>query len=216
MLRTQAGTHGYMAPEVLGLLDDDDNDDDDSDDGVSDEDARPSYSKAVDIWALGVIAFYMLTGRLPFPASNVRPLRRYVRGKTPFPIEALQDKNISDAGCTWIKTCMAPSPHDRPTAGFSRQHQWLMGAGRLEASTGDSMYSIMLKSRDSVVLGTSNSTATASWKAADSVLETENNHTAFENKQDYSTANDTSSSNVSVPFAVHQATSTDRIVSATS
>ena len=43
------GTLSYVAPEVL---------------------LRKPYNKEVDIWSMGVILFYMLSGRLPFRGSK--------------------------------------------------------------------------------------------------------------------------------------------------
>jgi serine/threonine protein kinase len=49
MLRTTCGTLAYVAPEVLMQ--------------------RP-YGKAVDIWSIGVVAYLMLRGRLPFDSKD--------------------------------------------------------------------------------------------------------------------------------------------------
>lgn len=135
-----------MAPEVLGLLDDDD----------SDDDARPSYTNAVDIWALGVITFQMLTAQLPFEPADFRPLKKYVKGRVSFPQGPLSLNNISAPGCAWIQKCMAPSPLQRPSAGFSRQHQWPMDVGSL------SRIAPIERSFDA------GSAASASWNARDS------------------------------------------------
>ena len=112
-----------MAPELLGLGDDSDEDDSD------DDDSKRSYTNAVDIWALGVISYVMLTGNLPFSAMDQRPIKRYVKGKAEFPETALLHIGLSTEGCAWIKGCMAVRPVDRPSAGFSRRHNWVMGAG---------------------------------------------------------------------------------------
>jgi serine/threonine protein kinase len=50
--RTNVGTSGYVAPEVIGCF--------------SEDNQNISYSVAVDIWAIGIIAFQLLLKRLPF------------------------------------------------------------------------------------------------------------------------------------------------------
>ncbi|KAF2488146.1 kinase-like domain-containing protein, partial [Neohortaea acidophila] len=113
-LHTNFGTWGYVAPEVLGLQIDD-----------AEDASRPSYTNAVDIWAIGVIAFVLLTGGLPFPSQDHRPLARYVRGQAPFPADVLRAKNISAAGCAFVESLMAPNPLMRPSAESSADNVWL-------------------------------------------------------------------------------------------
>ncbi|SMQ44881.1 unnamed protein product [Zymoseptoria tritici ST99CH_3D7] len=155
-LHTRAGTHGFMAPEILGLLHDDDED--------SDTESGPSYTNAVDVWALGVITFQLLTTQLPFAAGDFRPLRKYVKGKAPFTQEHLVASRISFSGIAWIESCLAPSPAQRPSAGFSRKHRWPIGALITESAHP------LPRTVDSESL------ASASWSVQDSGYETASRH----------------------------------------
>jgi serine/threonine protein kinase len=110
--RTFSGTYGFIAPEILaqdGLLDD------------SDFRIKGEYTVAVDIWSLGEISFRALTGEQPFP---IRSLKTYVKGSSPFPIEMLQTHNVSDEGCNFLISLMAPMPEDRLTARNALSHIW--------------------------------------------------------------------------------------------
>ncbi|KAK3631484.1 hypothetical protein LTR56_016848 [Elasticomyces elasticus] len=116
-LRTNAGTQGFMAPEMLGLGF--------GEDDSSDEDTERAYTDAVDIWAVGVIAHLLLTGEMPFSPSEPRALGRYARGKTPFPIQALTANRVGQEAQTMIKSLMASRPSERPTSDVSTKHIWL-------------------------------------------------------------------------------------------
>jgi WD40 repeat protein len=149
-----------MAPEQFIPSDSDYN----SDNADGDDDAvngrKPSYTHAVDIWALGVIAFQLLTTQLPFPAGDwpkSMALRKYVSGKSPFPRDVLGAMKITSAGCAWIEDCMARAPHHRPTAGFSLRNKWPMG------STSDSEVQQLSKKPSK-----STSSASGRWDARDS------------------------------------------------
>ena len=45
IVRQKVGTQGYMAPEVI---------------------TRQPYSKSCDVWSLGCMTYWLLTGQLPF------------------------------------------------------------------------------------------------------------------------------------------------------
>ncbi|KAH0559090.1 hypothetical protein GP486_004333 [Trichoglossum hirsutum] len=111
--RTFSGTFGFIAPEILaqdGYLDD------------GDFGAQREYTVAVDIWSLGEISFRALTGEQPFP---IRSLRTYIRGVSPFPTETLSAHGVSEEGCNFLNSLMAPMPEDRLTARDALSHIWL-------------------------------------------------------------------------------------------
>ena len=108
-LRTQTGTPGFAAPEILGLTPLDDETDD-------------SYTTAVDIWSLGAIAYFVLTGETLF--KDQRRLLKYVSGTFQFPMDPLLAKSVSAQGRDFIKHAMAPFAKDRPGARECLQHHW--------------------------------------------------------------------------------------------
>ncbi|KAH7128878.1 kinase-like domain-containing protein [Dactylonectria macrodidyma] len=106
-LRTQIGTAGYAAPEVLGLIPLDD----------------ASYSSAVDIWSLGEIAFRLLTNEPTF--SNNRLLFDYISTRSTFPSNSLAQKDVSMQCRQFIHAAMAVLPSKRPTASQVRSCSWI-------------------------------------------------------------------------------------------
>ncbi len=92
------GTLPYMAPEVI------------------ESDGRPPDPKA-DIYALGVIFYELLTGRLPFVADNTAELRRQILSDEPPRPRTFQPKIPEELQVICLK-CLARAPANRyPTAG---------------------------------------------------------------------------------------------------
>lgn len=99
------GTNEFMAPEIL-----------------QDEKHIPlSHPRAVDIWALGAIAFFACVGRLPF--RNKFYTRDYALGRIEFPESALS--GFSRAFADFVLVSMAIIPARRPTAEEVLKHTWV-------------------------------------------------------------------------------------------
>ena len=111
-LRTRAGTEGYMAPEILDLL--------------NSEREDSTYTCAVDIWSLGCVVYYALTKRSPFP--DYRSLRDYCWGFSPFPESLLTDTGMGSTGIQCVKMLMALRPEDRPSASTDWISSWTLEA----------------------------------------------------------------------------------------
>lgn len=92
-LRTLTGTRAYMAPEMYPYL-------------VDDEESH-AYTQAVDIWALGILVFQMLTSQIPFSEEN--PLHKFFKGRSGFPEAPLQKEAITPSGMDFIKALLQPS-----------------------------------------------------------------------------------------------------------
>jgi serine/threonine protein kinase/Ca2+-binding EF-hand superfamily protein len=102
-MRIAVGTIAYMAPEVLEL--------------------QP-YSKAVDVWGLGVTCFAILCGSLPFKSEDQDELIDLITDA-----EVKFDKEIwntiSDDAKDFILRTMKKRPKDRMTVMQTLNHPWL-------------------------------------------------------------------------------------------
>lgn len=104
-----------------------------------------SYTKLVDIWALGSIVHEILTAHIPFleidlrtPISDIETntqsmidvaiLFGYCQGGDPFPIDSLENNRISTAGINFVKSLMAVDPGSRATAADALMDPWLVRA----------------------------------------------------------------------------------------
>lgn len=136
-LRTQIGTGGYIAPEILGLLP--------RQFGIG-----RSYTNAVDSWALGCLVHEILTSELPFAEepfpisySGILPseessggsttkqidmvlLAGYCGGTVVFPTGPLQDSHISDEGIRFLKRLLDPNPGSRMSPAEGLKSLWLL------------------------------------------------------------------------------------------
>jgi serine/threonine protein kinase len=96
-MRRKCGSPGYVAPEVL------------------DADCL-DYDEKVDIFAAGVVFYFMLCRRTPFHGSDLATiLRRTVRCKLSF--EGSNEKVLSVHCKRFIRWLLSKNPEDRPHAG---------------------------------------------------------------------------------------------------
>lgn len=111
---TGGGTPLYMAPEMQGVFESD---------GTYRRSAEVSYTKAVDIWAVGVVAFQMLAGNTPFRQGEVD---KYAMGKRAFPEPRLRQAGASYEACAFVRSLIATLPNRRPSAlECLQQSYWL-------------------------------------------------------------------------------------------
>jgi serine/threonine protein kinase len=112
-LRTLTGTPAFAAPELLGFI---------HSEIFSGGDN--SYTTAVDLWSLGVVAFFILTGQVLF--KDQRILGQYTAGIFQFPLNILRGLKVSEQGCDFVGSLMACRPENRPSAKQSACDPWLL------------------------------------------------------------------------------------------
>lgn len=137
-LQTTCGTRAYQAPEQLGLL-------------PPGSQGRRGYTKAVDIWAVGVLLYKMLTTLLPFqtndrpegtifhseistlvtegdqePSIDFTKLLHYCHGSGLFPTESLLKAGASTQAVDFVKSLLAAKPKERVSAGNAQMNPWLI------------------------------------------------------------------------------------------
>ncbi len=106
------GTPGYVAPEVI---------------------LKKKYGPPVDMWAIGVVLYVMLSGRMPFYGrSDVECLRRTANGQYSFPDR--EWRNISDDAKSLVRALLQLNPEKRLTARAALQHGWLAVPEQLSTS----------------------------------------------------------------------------------
>ncbi|KAI1888049.1 hypothetical protein AGOR_G00181050 [Albula goreensis] len=105
VMSTACGTPGYVAPEVL---------------------AQKPYSKAVDCWSIGVIAYILLCGYPPFYDENDSKLFEQIL-KADYEFDAPYWDDISDSAKDFISSLMEKDPAKRYTCDQALRHPWIAG-----------------------------------------------------------------------------------------
>merc|ERR1719159_254814 len=100
------GSDFYLAPEVV---------------------KQEEYGREIDIWAVGIITYVLLSGSLPFFHNVLHKLyRQIVERDLSFPEQAW--KNVSKGALDYILRLLQVRAGDRMTADQSLSHPWLRGA----------------------------------------------------------------------------------------
>ncbi|WVQ84460.1 hypothetical protein IAT38_006612 [Cryptococcus sp. DSM 104549] len=104
ILTTTCGTPGYMAPEIF---------------------KKAGHGKPVDIWAIGVITYFLLCGYTPFDRdSQYEEMQAICSGDYKFePVEYWA--GVSETALSFVRACLTVDPTNRPAAGQLLEHEWL-------------------------------------------------------------------------------------------
>lgn len=88
---------------------------------------RERYGHAVDIWSLGGVLFYTLTGSPPFPVKNGTTYSELLDHivKTPMNTSPLVKFNISASGVHFLSRMIHVRPETRATIVELESHEWL-------------------------------------------------------------------------------------------
>ncbi|KAI0545723.1 Pkinase-domain-containing protein [Xylaria curta] len=126
-LKTFCGTLLYCAPEVYTEF----SSYDDNGRRTNRKSYRPAYKErydhAVDIWSLGGVLYYTLTGSPPFPVQNgttYTELLDYII-KTPLNVKPLAQYSVSDYGIHFLIRMIHVRPETRATIRELQSHAWL-------------------------------------------------------------------------------------------
>ncbi|KAI0430990.1 hypothetical protein F5Y09DRAFT_306361 [Xylaria sp. FL1042] len=132
-LKTFCGTLLYCAPEVYTEY----SSYDDYGNRTNRKNLRPvngeRYDHAVDIWSLGGVLFYTLTGSPPFPVKNgvtYTELLDYII-KTPLNKTPLNKANVSPNGINFLSRMIHVRPETRATIAELKSHPWLSQANSI-------------------------------------------------------------------------------------
>ncbi|KAI4111403.1 MAG: hypothetical protein LQ339_000602 [Xanthoria mediterranea] len=105
VLTTTCGTPGYMAPEIF---------------------KKTGHGKPVDVWAIGVITYFLLCGYTPFDRdSNLEEMQAILIADYSFtPLEYW--RGVSLPARDFIKRCLTIDPHARMTSHQALTHPFVV------------------------------------------------------------------------------------------
>lgn len=106
VLTTTCGTPGYMAPEIF---------------------KKTGHGKPVDIWAMGVITYFLLCGYTPFDRdSDFEEMQAILNADYSFqPVDYW--RGVSDHAKDFINRCLTVDPSKRMTAHDALSHPFVAG-----------------------------------------------------------------------------------------
>ncbi|CAF9923370.1 MAG: hypothetical protein HETSPECPRED_005307 [Heterodermia speciosa] len=124
VLTTTCGTPGYMAPEIF---------------------KKSGHGKPVDVWAIGVITYFLLCGYTPFDRdSNLEEMQAILIADYSFtPLEYW--RGVSKSAREFIKRCLTIDPTARMTSHEALMHPWTIGGGETDESENNDLLPVIKK-----------------------------------------------------------------------
>jgi len=111
-MATACGTPEYLAPELVAMV-------------ANDDESEVAYSSKVDIWAIGVILYVMISGFHPFYTGNQAQLYDSImKGNYSFPNPAFA--KVSRETKDFISWVLQVNPDKRPSADEVLKHPWVL------------------------------------------------------------------------------------------
>ncbi|GAA5897925.1 serine/threonine-protein kinase [Sporobolomyces salmoneus] len=118
-LTTTCGTPGYMAPEIFKKI---------------------GHGKPVDVWAMGVVTYFLLCGYTPFDRDNqVEEIQAICSADYAFEPEEYW-QGVSQTARDFINRCLVIDQTSRMTAPEALAHPWLSSLGSSHPAANTSSY----------------------------------------------------------------------------
>lgn len=105
VMLTYCGSPPYAAPELI---------------------LRKPYTKAVDVWALGIVLYAMVAGHLPFTGNNIQHLFGNILNQ-----DIVMPENVTDELWDLLQGMLKKDPEERLTVDQVFNHPWVTGETRL-------------------------------------------------------------------------------------
>lgn len=102
-LRTQCGTEGYVAPEILSH--------------------KPAYDVKCDMWSLGVILYIVLGGYRPFRGTADEVMKKIRYGEYEF--DEKYWRHVSEEAKKLIRRMLTVNPEERISASEALSSSWI-------------------------------------------------------------------------------------------
>jgi len=129
IMTDQLGTPSYMAPELW-------------------RQKHTPYDSSVDMWALGAVAYMLLSGTRPFHSDDKKEKGRMIRND-PLPFHPKIWKHISAEAKDFCSSLMQKQPKDRLSASQAIRHPWLQQRSR--AHSDPSVAAYVLRSNSDIM-----------------------------------------------------------------